>query len=341
MNHLGASIRLLIVIGYRYRIKFAYGVFPLQYAGGIFPGYRGPRFNLRPRNARVYAFRQTPLGYEIIDAAHAILVTGIPVLYRRVFDIGIIECNQFDHRGVQLISIKSRCRAPFEIRHGRSFLGNDQSALELSGLLRIDAEVGRQIHRALDTFRDKAEGAVRKHGRVKRRIIVVTHGHYRAEILLHQFGVSMHSFGNGAENNSDLRKLLLVGGRDGYAVENHVHRNAGKGRTLMHGHPQLLEGAKQLGVDLIHAVKLLFRLGRSVIADRLKIDPRIFDIRPLWLFHLEPLLIGFKPKFKEPRGFVFLGGNEPDNIFVKAFWRDIRLDFGNETVFVWLIDQIL
>src|SRR5687768_13401275 len=40
VDHFGASIRLLIMIGDSHRIKFSYRVIPLQDTGRILPGYR-------------------------------------------------------------------------------------------------------------------------------------------------------------------------------------------------------------------------------------------------------------------------------------------------------------
>ncbi len=151
----------------------------------------------------------------------------------------------------------------------------------------------------------------------------------------------MNSFRNRAENNTHLGKLLLIRRSHRHAVENHVNRHAGKRRPLVHGHTEFLEGAQQLGIDLIHAVQLLFRFRRCVIAYSLKINLRILDVRPLRFLHLEPLLVGFEPKLEQPGGLILFRGNEPDNIFVKPFWRNIRLDFGNKTVFIRLINQIL
>ena len=88
------------------------------------------------------------LGHEVVDAALAVLVAGIPVLHGRVLDLRVVERDQFNHGGVQLILVAHRRRAAFEIAHVSAFVGDDQRALELARFRRVDAEVSRQLHRA-------------------------------------------------------------------------------------------------------------------------------------------------------------------------------------------------
>ena len=85
---------------------------------------------------RVDALAQAALGDEVVDAAHAVLVARVPVLHRRVLDVGVVERHQLDHRRVQLIGVELRRRAAFEVRHRRAFFGDDQRALELPGRFR-------------------------------------------------------------------------------------------------------------------------------------------------------------------------------------------------------------
>ena len=55
------------------------------------------------------------LGDEIVDAARAVGVARIPVLNGRIFDLGVVERDQLDHRRVQLVLVAHRRRAAFEI----------------------------------------------------------------------------------------------------------------------------------------------------------------------------------------------------------------------------------
>ena len=55
------------------------------------------------------------LGDEVVDAAPALRVAGVPVLHRRVLDLGVVERDQLDHRGVQLVLVALRRGAALEV----------------------------------------------------------------------------------------------------------------------------------------------------------------------------------------------------------------------------------
>ena len=122
---------------------------------------------------RVPPAARTPLGDEIVDAAAPLGIAGVPVLHGRVLDLGVVECDQFDHRGMELVFITHRRGAALEIAHIRPLLGDDKGALELSGLRGIDAEIGGELHWAAHALRHEHEGAVAEHSRVQRDEVVV------------------------------------------------------------------------------------------------------------------------------------------------------------------------
>ena len=98
VDHLGAGVGLLMVVGDRDRIKLADRVVATQYDGRILPGNRRAGLDLGPRNTRVDAFGQAAFGDEVVNAADAVFVARIPVLHRRVLDVGVVERHQLDHR---------------------------------------------------------------------------------------------------------------------------------------------------------------------------------------------------------------------------------------------------
>ncbi len=87
------------------------------------------------RNLGIAAAAIAALGDEIEDAALAFFVAGIPVLHRGIFDLGIVERDQLDHRGVKLVLVALGRGAAFEIADVSAFVGDDQRALELARLL--------------------------------------------------------------------------------------------------------------------------------------------------------------------------------------------------------------
>src|SRR5207247_9573292 len=96
VDHFGAGVGLLIIVGHRDRIKFADRIIAEQNAAWIFPGDRGAGFDLRPGNLRVLAFAQAALGDEVIDATAALRIARIPVLDSGIFDLRVVQGNQLD-----------------------------------------------------------------------------------------------------------------------------------------------------------------------------------------------------------------------------------------------------
>ena len=81
MNHLGAGISLLVVVGNRYRIELAYRVVTLKDGTRIFPCNCRTCLNLRPKKLAVGTFADTAFGNKVVDTSFALLVSRIPVLY--------------------------------------------------------------------------------------------------------------------------------------------------------------------------------------------------------------------------------------------------------------------
>jgi hypothetical protein len=95
-----------------------------------------------PGDLRVAAAAVAPLGDEVVDAADAVLVAGVPVLDSGVLDLRVVERDQFDDGCVQLVLVAHRRRAALEITDVGPFVRNDQCPLELAGVDGVDAEVG-------------------------------------------------------------------------------------------------------------------------------------------------------------------------------------------------------
>src|SRR6188474_385875 len=105
MDHLGARVDLLETVGYRDRIKFAARIITAKDAAWIFPGDGRAGLDLGPGNLGVAAAAVTALGHKIINTTPTLLVAGIPVLHRRVFDLGVFQSYQFNDRGMKLVFV--------------------------------------------------------------------------------------------------------------------------------------------------------------------------------------------------------------------------------------------
>ncbi len=137
VDHLGAGVGLLVIVGQRDRVELADRVVAEQHTGRILPGDRRTGLDLRPGDLRVAPGSQPALGDEVVDAADAVLVARVPVLDRRVLDRRAVERHEFDDRRVQLVRVELRRRTAFEVADRRAFLGDDQRALELPEFLAL------------------------------------------------------------------------------------------------------------------------------------------------------------------------------------------------------------
>ena len=160
MNHLGAGIGLLIVVGDGDGIEFALAVIAAQDAGRVFPRHGRAGFHLRPHHLGPIAPAIGALGHKIIDPALAVLIARIPVLHRGIFHLGVFLDDDLDHSGVQLAGVALGRGAAFEIADIRPLVGDDQRALKLSRILGIDPEIGAQFHRATHAGRHIDERTV-------------------------------------------------------------------------------------------------------------------------------------------------------------------------------------
>src|SRR5690606_22707129 len=210
-------------------------------AARIFPGNGGAGLHLGPGDFRAGAAAVAAFGDEVVDAALAILVAGIPVLHRRVLDLGIIERHQFDHGRMQLVLVAARRRAALEVAHIAAFLGDDQRPLELAGVLFVDAEVGREFHRAAYALRDVDEGTVGEDRGVEGGIVVVGDRYHRPQVLLHQLRIFPDRLGYRAENNAGLGQFGPERGDHRHRVENGVDCDiSGIGRRALDAGEDLL-----------------------------------------------------------------------------------------------------
>ena len=353
VDHLGAAIDLLVAVRDRDRIELAARVVAAQDAGRIFPGDRRAGLDLRPRDLGAVAAAVAALGDEIVDAALAVLVAGIPVLDGGILDLGVIERHQFDHGRVQLVLVALRRGAAFEVRHVGALLGDDQRALELAGILLVDAEIRRQFHRAAHALGDEHEGSVGEDGRIQRRVVIVCRRHDRAEIFPDDLRVFADRLRHRHEQHAGLGELGPEGGDHGDGIEHRVDRDAaglvdvvarlailgrllhaGEDLLLLQRNSELLIDLENFGVDVAERGRAGRALRRGVVVDVLEIDLRIVDARPGRLLEGQPAAIGAEAPFKHPVGLALLGRNEADRILGQALRCLVHLDKGFESVFV-------
>src|SRR5438552_1538924 len=340
MQHLRARVGLLVVVRERHGVELTYGVVALQDAARVLPGDRGTGLDLGPRDLRVHTEALPPLRDEVVDPALPLLVAGVPVLDRGILDLRIVEGDQFDDRGVQLIRVPDRRRASFEVAHIRARVRDDQRAFELSRVLSIDPDVGGQLHRASDARRHVGERAVAEDRAVQGREEIVVEGDDGAEVLAHEVGMLEDRLGEGAEDDAEFRELVLERRRDRDAVQHGVDRDAGQTFLLLERDAEFRVQGPDLGIDVLEPLHLLLRLRRRVVADVLRVDRGIADVRPRGLLHREPVAIGPEPPLGHPFRLLLLARDEPDDVLVEALRNRVLIEVGDETVFVLLLRHL-
>ncbi len=217
-------------------------------------------------------------------------------------------------------------------------------------LLLVDAEIGRELHRAAHARRHVDERAVGEHRRVQRGEEVVGHRHHGAEVLLHQVRMLLQRFGDRAEDHARLRQFGLEGGGNRDRIEHRVDCDAGalairtldaeQRLALAQRDAELVVGLEDLGVDLVERLRAVLLLRRRIIIEVLVGDRGVLNPGPGRLPHGQPAAIGVEPPGEHPLGLVLLRRNEPDDIFGQPLGRLIGFDVGDEPVLVLVnVDQ--
>ena len=365
VNHLGAGIGLLMIVGDGHRVKLADAIVALQNNAWIFPGNRAAGFDLRPRNLGAMS-GFAALGDEVVNAADAIFIARIPVLHSGILHRCVVHRHDFHDCRVQLIGVETRRRTAFQVRNVRALIGDNQGALELSAVLGVDAKIGRQFHWAAHAFGNVAKRAVRENRAVQSREKVIGMRHDAPQILLHQLGMFAHGVAKRAEDDTQTCQMFLERGRDGNAIENRIDcdlrhrvffrvldafnsrgRDAGffiddvrQTLLLLNRDAQLVERFQQLRIDFIQTIQARLFFGRRVINDVLVVDERIFRVEPVRFGQRLPVTKRFQAPVEQPLRLVFFGGNLTNNVFGQASRESLGFDVGLKTVFVFLSRQI-
>ena len=201
-----------------------------------------------------------PLGDEVVD------VVG-PVLDGRVADAGALLGDHFNHGGVQAVGAVHRRRAAFDVMDLSAFVDDDQRALELAHVGRVDAEVRLQGELHVHARRHVDKRPARPHRGVQRGELVVAGGNDRAEVLFHQIRVLADGGVGVGKDHAPPRHLFAQRAVHDFALVLRLH--AGEKLLLRLGNAKLVEGALDLGG---HVVPRFYRMvGRlEVIVDVLE-----------------------------------------------------------------------
>ena len=154
MDHLGAGISLLVMVGHRYAVKLGGRVIASQDARGVFPGDGTTGLHLCPAEFALLALAETTFRYEVIDTAASLLIARVPVLHGAVLHLGAVVHHNLYDGGMQLVLIAHRGGTPFEVGDVGVVISHNQRTFKLARAAGIDAEVGAQLHGATHPFGD-------------------------------------------------------------------------------------------------------------------------------------------------------------------------------------------
>ena len=337
--HLRACVGLLVVVGHGNAVELRHGVVAAQHARRVFPCNRRTGLHLCPRELGVHSAQVAALRHEVEHSALAVLVARIPVLHRGVFHLGIVLHDNLHDCGVELVLIAHRGGAALKIRHVGIVFGDDERALELSRVPRIDTEIGAQLHRAAHSLGDVYKRPVAEHGTVEGGIEVVAVWHHASQVFPHQVGVLLDGVTYRGEDHSLLGELLLERGLHRHRVHDGVHGGAAKRQTLLERYAELVECLHQLGVYLLVLGLLGQRVG--IIGYGLVVHRRHVDVAPLRLLERLPVVVCRQSEFEHPLRLALLPGNEPYDVLVESFLDDVRMHISGEAELVFLLRHLL
>ena len=142
VNHLGARVGLLVVVGHGDGIELADRVVAHQHTAWVFPCDGRSCLDLCPRDFRAVAATETALRDKVVDTTFAVFVARVPVLYGAVFHFSICLGNDFHDGCMELVFIALRSGTAFHVAHIRAFVGHNEGTLKLTRVGRVDAEIG-------------------------------------------------------------------------------------------------------------------------------------------------------------------------------------------------------
>ena len=235
---------------------------------------------------------------------------------------------------MELVFVALRGGAAFEVAHVGVVVGHNERALKLACARGVDAEIGGQLHRAAYSLGNIDKRAVGEHRRVEGGIEIVAVRHHFAQVFPDQFGIVLHGFGYGAEDDAEFGEFLLMGGLDADGVHHGIDGHARELFLLLEGYAEAVEGVDELGVDLVEALRSLLGTRGGIVAYGLEVDGRYVEVGPVGFLHRQPVAVGLQAEFEEPFGFALLGRDHSHHILAQAAGYHISVDVGGEAVFI-------
>ena len=243
---------------------------------------------------------------------------------------------------MKLVLVTHRSRTTFQIGNVSIVIGHNQCTFKLPCTLRIDAEVGGQLHGATHTFGDVNKRSVGENSGVKRSKEIVAVRNNRAQVLLHQIGMLADGFTHRAKDDAFLHQCFLESSlyRDG--VHHGIHGHAAQCHLLLQGNAQFIEGFDQFRIHFVHTLGTFLLLSRvGIVRDGLIVNLGNAEVSPCGHLQCQPVAVSLQAELQHPVGLTLLLGDKTDNVFVQALLDDIGMHVGGEAIFVLLLREFL
>ena len=261
VDHLRARILVLTVAGQRDGNHFPARPPAFHHDTGVFHGQPRTDIAVDPFDLGIF-HGQPALGHEIEHVVR-------PVLHGDVLDLRALERDEFHHRAVQGGRVELRRGAAFHVGHLGAFVGDDQRALELAEVFRVDAEVSLQRMRDFHAGRDVNERTAAEGRAVQSAEFVVPGRDHFAEPLAENFRVLLQAFGASDKNDTLLAHRFFDVRVGSFAVELRFH--AGEELAFLLGDTETLEGAFHVLRHFVPRALGLLAL-RKIVADVVEDD---------------------------------------------------------------------
>src|ERR1044071_3823719 len=211
MNHFCAGVLVLAVISESDGEDFTPRLAAFHDDAWVFHGQTRTDVAVDPFHFGVF-MRDPALRHEVENV-------GAPILHRDVLKLCPFERDQLHYRTVQGSGVELRSGATFHVSQLRTFVANNESALELAEVRGVNSKVGLKWVLYLHSRWNVDEGTTAEDRRVKRAEFVIPNWDHFAEPFSENFGMILQSFGRSNKDDPLFADCLLDVGVNRFAVE--------------------------------------------------------------------------------------------------------------------------
>ena len=307
VSHLGARVLELVLTSKGNGENLTLGVRTGHPYGRVLHGDLGANVAVDPFHGAAF-FYLGALGHQVVDVAGPVLNGGVAAAAALLHD-------DLHYCGVQGIRLVDRSGTALDVVNISVLVDDDEGALELAHIFRVDAEISLQWNVYVHALGHVDKGATGPHSGVQRGKLIVTGRDNGAEVLLEKLRVVTQCGISIDEDNALAFQVLtdLVVDNLGLVLGCHTGNEA---LLLSLWNAQLIVGGLDVVREVFPGLGLLLS-GLHVVLNLVEVDAR--QIRTpggngLLIKDVECL----QALVKHPFRLALLGGNIAYYIFVQA-----------------------